>query len=95
MATHKRHIHVHYRAVDGAGDTRRFRTLGGARKYAHEMVGPHPEIGRTYAVSGDGVGRVQVIGATLAELFPDPTDTSTADQIDGYDRDDLGLSPDY
>lgn len=63
-------IKVTYRSVDGASMTRRYATLAGARKWAHEMVGEHPDMGSWYAVSFDGIGRVTVEGASLAELFP-------------------------
>ena len=66
-------IVVSYSAVDGyRAPARVFATLAGARRYAHERVGRHPEIGSSYAVSGDGVGKVTVRGCTLAELFPPP-----------------------
>lgn len=61
---------VRYLAVDGYSSTRRFMTLEGARSYARQMVGEHPTTGGWYAVSDDGVGRVTVEGATLAEIFP-------------------------
>ena len=64
-------IKVIYNAIDGARDTREFKTLSGAKVFAHKAIGPHPEIGSTYAVSGDGVGKIEVFGATLAELFPE------------------------
>lgn len=73
-------ITVYYSAVDGFRKTRKFKTLKGARKFAHDYIGPHPEIGRGYAVSGDGVGKIEVDGAALDDLFPatDP-DPSPAD----------------
>lgn len=65
-------IVVHYVAVDGFASSRTFKTLRAAQKFAHKMVGEHPEIGTRYAVSADGVGKVTVNGsATLSELFPD------------------------
>jgi hypothetical protein len=65
-----RDIIVHYRACDGYRTRRVFKTLKGARKYAHEMIGAHPDLGAAYAVSFDGIGVVEVDGTTLAELFP-------------------------
>ena len=53
-------IIVRYKAVDGPAQTRRFKTLDGARRFACRCVGPTPEIGMSYAVSGDGMGRVVV-----------------------------------
>lgn len=51
--------------------SRNFKTLDGARRFAHRYVGPYPEIGFGYAVSGDGIGKVAVEGCTLSELFPE------------------------
>ncbi len=62
-------IIVTYTAVDGARDRRKFGTLVGAWKFAIEMVGRHPTLGSTYAVSDDGIGKIEVEGATLQELF--------------------------
>lgn len=64
-------IKVRYRSIDHFTKTSTFKTLPGARKFAHKWVGEHPEIGSYYAVSGDGVGKITVEGATLAELFPE------------------------
>jgi len=64
-------IKVQYRAVDGAAETRKFKTLAGAQAYAAKMIGDTPEMGSRYAVSGDGIGRVMVDGANLADLFPE------------------------
>ncbi len=63
-------IKVRYSAVDGFTQTRKFKTLAGAQKFASDRVGKTPEIGTRYAVSGDGIGKVVATGATLAELFP-------------------------
>jgi hypothetical protein len=63
-------IKVRYKSVDGGSKSRKFKSLKAASKFAREFVGDHPEIGWTYAVSGDGVGRIMVEGAKLAELFP-------------------------
>jgi hypothetical protein len=62
-------ITVYYTACDGSRITRSYKTIEGARKFAKEYVGASPEIGGLYAVSGDGVGRVEVEGCTLWELF--------------------------
>lgn len=64
-------IWVRYTSIDGYRDTRKFKTLKNAQAFAHERVGPHPELGWTYAISGDGIGKVQVTGCTLRDLFPD------------------------
>lgn len=63
-------IKVTYRACDGARIARKFKTLGGAKAFAHKYVGECPEMGSSYAASGDGIGTVRVEGITLRELFP-------------------------
>ena len=65
-------IKVYYSSIDRFHETRRFKTLKGARKFAHLRVGAHPDLGSWYAVSSDGVGKIEVKGCTLAELFPPP-----------------------
>lgn len=62
-------ITVTYSTIDRFRKTRSFKTLVGARKFAHHWVGATPEIGSTYAVSGDGVGKITVEGVPLADLF--------------------------
>lgn len=65
-------ITVRYSSVDWYSKTRYFKTIEGARKWAQKMVGERPEISTAfqYAVSGDGVGKITVRGATLKDLFP-------------------------
>jgi hypothetical protein len=79
-------ITVRYSAVDGFRKTRTFKTLAGARKFAVERVGSNPELGRTYAVSFDGIGKVEVEGCTVAELFAQDVVVNpaefTADEVD-------------
>jgi len=62
-------IKVTYSTIDRFRRTKTFKTLAGARKFAQHWVGATPEIGSTYAVSGDGVGKVTVEGASLKDLF--------------------------
>ena len=66
-------IAVRYSSVDSYGKitTRKFVTLRGAREFAWHWVGRFPEIGSGYAVSADGIGKVEVEGCTLADLFPE------------------------
>lgn len=71
-------VTVCYTSVDGVTDTRKFKTLIGAQRYAVDRVGQHPEMGHNYAASGDGVGKVSVKGATLKELFTPATATAAA-----------------
>jgi hypothetical protein len=62
-------ITIHYISIDGASIRRSFKTIAGAEKFARKWIGANPEIGSSYAVSGDGVGKVTVKGCTLDELF--------------------------
>ena len=65
-------IIVKYSSIDRVRTLRTFKTLAGARKFAHRCVGAHPEMGFYYAVSGDGIGKIIVAGdATLRDLFPE------------------------
>jgi hypothetical protein len=64
-------IKVFYSSIDGYRKTKSFKTLKGARKYAQQMVGENPDMGSYYAVSFDGIGKVQVDGVPLAHLFGD------------------------
>ena len=49
---------------------RPFHSLAEAQAWAAERVGPTPELGTNYAVSGDGVVTLYWAGTTAAELFP-------------------------
>ena len=62
-------IRVTYSSIDRVRKTRTFKTLAGARKYAQHWVGATPEFGHGYAISDDGVGKIEVRGCSLAELF--------------------------
>ena len=65
-------IKVRYSSFDSRkGKWRSFKTLRGARKYAQHWIGKYPEMGSTYAVSGDGIGKIEAEGVKLAELFGD------------------------
>jgi hypothetical protein len=68
--TTKRNVRVSYSSIDHFRQTRGFKTLEGAQNFAQKWIGETPEIGTCYAISGDGIGRITVKGATLAELFP-------------------------
>ena len=65
-----RQIIVWFETVEHERGSKKFDTLASARAYAHRYVGTHPDIGRHYAVSHDGIVTVRVEGATLADLFP-------------------------
>lgn len=80
-------IRVRYESIDHFRKTRRFATLAGAQRFAHHLVGPHPDISETfrYAVSDDGIGKVTVEGATLADIFPPPPESPALTGDDGWD----------
>ena len=63
-------ITVAYRSIDRFSARRTFKTLAAAQRFAQKWIGETPEIGSFYAVSGDGVGRITVSGASLLDLFP-------------------------
>jgi hypothetical protein len=66
----RREITVKYSSIDCSTTVRKFTTIAGASKFARNWIGDHPEIGSRYAVSGDGIGKIEVTGASLTELFP-------------------------
>jgi hypothetical protein len=63
-------ITVRYATLDGFHQSRKFKTLAGAQRFAQKWVGETPEIGWNYAVSGDGVGKVTAEGCLVDQLFP-------------------------
>jgi hypothetical protein len=63
-------IRVRVETLDHLRKTRRFKTLEGARRFAQRWVGEAPDLGSWYAVSFDGIAKVTVSGATLADIFP-------------------------
>jgi hypothetical protein len=68
-------IKIRYSAVDGFSKRKSFKSLKGARKYAIGMLGKYPSFGSYYAVSDDGVGKIEVIeGVKLRDLFGDDKD---------------------
>ena len=75
-----RDITMRYRSLDHYSVTRHFTTLEGARKCAWKWVGETPSVslGFSYAVSDDGIGKVEVSGATFAEVFPRLAEELTA-----------------
>ncbi len=64
-------IVVQYTSCDGYSETRQFhaRCIEAAQEWAKNWIGA-PEMGSTYAISGDGIGKIEVSGCSLAELFP-------------------------
>jgi hypothetical protein len=73
-ATEQTAIKVRYSTVDGFKKARTFKTLKGARDFAHHFLGKHPDLGTSYAISSDGIGKITVQGASLADLFPAAAD---------------------
>jgi len=63
-------IRVVYSSIDGAKEIQRFGTIAGASQFARKWEGDHPTIGSTYATSDDEIGKIEVAGANLKELFP-------------------------
>ena len=63
-------IKITYSTVDGCRIARSFKTIKGARTFAHHWLGETPDMGRFYAVSDDGVGKIKCEGCTLYDLFP-------------------------
>jgi hypothetical protein len=80
-------IVVTYTSLDRCYLRRSFKTLDGAKKFAHERVGPHPTTSQAfgYAVSDDGIGKVTVSGATMEEVFPPPAERRTEEEFDDRD----------
>jgi hypothetical protein len=79
-------IKVRYSSIDRYRETRSFSTLKGARRFAQKWIGENPEMGSTYAVSGDGIGKIEMewlsfeprgveTPVTLADLFGPERDT--------------------
>jgi len=65
-------ITLTYRAVDGTRMQRKYKTLKGARAFAHSYVGENAEVfpSSTYATSRDGVGILHKDGCAWSDLFP-------------------------
>jgi len=77
-------IKVRYQSLDRYSESRTFKTLAGARKYAQKWVGPTPEVGGFYAVSGDGMGKVTA-NVPMRDLFP-ATDTGCRCMVETDER---------
>jgi len=63
-------VQVSYYSIDNYEEHHNFNTIEEARTYAHSWIGKAPSLGRGYAVSDDGVGKITVRGCSLQELFP-------------------------
>ena len=66
----RKDITVYYVTSDGHRETRQFKSLFAARRYAQSKVGEAPEHGGYYAVNEYGDARIQAKGASINELFP-------------------------
>ena len=64
-------ITVIYDSIDGYHEERGCETIEGARAWAMHWVGECPELGRYYAVSADGIGKITVHGVTVRDIFPE------------------------
>lgn len=71
-----KNIKMIYSSIDGCYKTARYKTAAGARKFAQKWLGDGnggwmAEIGGagTYAISWDGVGKVEAIGINLNEIW--------------------------
>lgn len=65
-------ITLRYHSSDGFSQSRKFKTMAGARRYAQKMVGKLPEMGFAYAISQDGIGTIHAEGCSLELLFGNP-----------------------
>ena len=79
-------ITLRYRTVDRYSETRKFKTLKGAMKYAHTKLGAHPDTSGTfgYAVSHYGDAKLSVEGVALSVLFPPPASPEPPSAEDEY-----------
>ena len=66
-------ITVRYRTIDGYRETRHFKTIKGAQRWAGELMGENFEIGPGYAIDMYGIGRLQA-NVNLRELLPERED---------------------
>lgn len=64
-------ITVTYTSIDGAHAAFQSNDIESAREFAQHWIGQYPCLGRSYAVSDDGIGKITVFGATLRDLFPE------------------------
>jgi hypothetical protein len=74
-------ITVVYSSIDRFRKKRTFKTLAGARKFAQEWVGKNPDMGTSYAVADDGVGKIEAWGCKLADLFGDEPKPAKAGEL--------------
>ena len=68
MATQEQDLEivVRYRAVDGYGETRKYKTVAGAAWFVRKWLGRYPDCHGTHSgVSADGVSRVRITGSPV------------------------------
>ena len=63
-------IQCYYTASDGYITNAKFDNIKDASTWCRDWIGDHPDIGRHYAVSFDGIGTIHVQGALLDDIFP-------------------------
>ena len=63
-------ISIRIRSIDGFTESRSFKSLAGASKFAQAALGLYPDLSSTYAIADDGVVKLTVRGASLLDLFP-------------------------
>jgi hypothetical protein len=63
-------VQVTYTSVDGFLVSQNFNTVEEAQSFCWEWIGEAPTFGRGYAISEDGIGKIEARGCSLQELFP-------------------------
>ncbi|WP_171181152.1 hypothetical protein [Ruegeria sp. HKCCD8929] len=86
-------ITVTYLASDGFTKTETFTTRSEAREFAVHWVGEHPEMGGTYAISGDGVGRITAEGISINDLFQKEVTDLKTQGTEHHDAEETRLPP--
>lgn len=64
-------IEIDYQTIDSYHINRKYKSMKSARRFAQEVMGVNPDMGRGYAVSNDGVGVLRCQGCKISELFGD------------------------
>lgn len=60
-----------YSSIDGYRKVYPCASMAELRKLAYHWVGENADVGRYYAVSFDGIGKVEVEGCTIRDVFPE------------------------
>lgn len=66
----RKDITVYFVTSDGHRETRKFKSLFAARRYAQSKIGEAPDHGGHYAVSAYGDAKILAHNASMNELFP-------------------------